>query len=95
MIGGMNISLTPQLEKYVERKVKEGRYQTASEVMRAALRLLADHDELRKLEIKRLKKEVKIGLDQIAAGDTVPLDVEYIKAEGRKLQARRKMKRVG
>jgi putative addiction module CopG family antidote len=34
----MNVSLTPELEKYVAQQVKGGLYQTASEVVRAALR---------------------------------------------------------
>jgi antitoxin ParD1/3/4 len=91
----MNISLSPQLEKFVERKVKQGSYQTASEVVRAGLRLLAEHDEKRSLEIERLKQEIKVGLDQVAAGEVEPLDMKVIKAEGRKLLAQRKLKRVG
>ncbi len=34
----MNVSLTPELEKYVAKQVKSGLYQTASEVVRDALR---------------------------------------------------------
>jgi len=30
----MNVSLTPELEKLVDRKVSSGMYQTASEVVR-------------------------------------------------------------
>ncbi len=47
----MNVSLTPELETLVSRKVKTGRYTTASEVVREALRLLDDYDRLR--EIRR------------------------------------------
>ncbi len=35
-----NVSLTPELEAFVDRQVRSGQYQTASEVVRAALRLL-------------------------------------------------------
>ena len=38
----MNISLTPELEKFIETEVKSGFYQTASEVIRAGLRRLKD-----------------------------------------------------
>jgi antitoxin ParD1/3/4 len=95
MILGMNVSLTPQLEKFVERKVKQGTYQTASEVVRAALRMLAENDERRSLERKRLSQEIKLGLDQVAAGDVAELDIKKIKAEGRKALAARRLKRVG
>ena len=36
----MNVNLTPELEKLVQRKVKTGRYKSATEVVREALRLL-------------------------------------------------------
>jgi antitoxin ParD1/3/4 len=35
----MNISLTPELERLVNEKVKSGRYASASEVIREGLRL--------------------------------------------------------
>jgi antitoxin ParD1/3/4 len=38
----MNISLTPELAKFVEREVQSGLYQTASEVVRAGLRRLKE-----------------------------------------------------
>ena len=36
----MNVSLTPELVKFVESEVNSGLYQTASEVIRAGLRRL-------------------------------------------------------
>lgn len=36
----MNVSLTPELERFVAERVASGRYRSASEVVRAALRLL-------------------------------------------------------
>jgi antitoxin ParD1/3/4 len=35
-----NVSLTPQLEAFIDGRVATGRYRSASEVVRAALRLL-------------------------------------------------------
>ena len=43
----MNVSLTPELENFVNSKVKNGRYNSASEVVREALRLLEEHDQTR------------------------------------------------
>ena len=40
----MNVSLTPELEKFVSAKVGSGRYNSASEVVREAPRLLEEHD---------------------------------------------------
>jgi putative addiction module CopG family antidote len=36
----LNVSLTPALEQFIAERVSSGRYQTASEVVRAGLRLL-------------------------------------------------------
>ena len=42
----MNISLTPELEQFVQSTVKNGRYSSASEVVLAALRLLKEREIL-------------------------------------------------
>jgi antitoxin ParD1/3/4 len=43
----MNVSLTPELEKFVDGKVESGLYNNASEVVREGLRLLKESDEIR------------------------------------------------
>lgn len=40
----MNVSLTPELEQYIRRKVSSGLYSNASEVVREALRLLVGRE---------------------------------------------------
>lgn len=63
----MHISLTPELEKAVKKKVESGLYNNASEVIREALRLSL------KLEAENdcLNREAAIGYAQLEAGDTV------------------------
>jgi len=83
----MNISLTPHLEKLVQGKVESGLYNSASEVMREALRLMEERDQLRELQLKELRREIQKGID---SGEATPLDMEEIKARGRmRLAARR------
>ena len=60
----MNVPLTPELEQFVQAKVKTGRYLSASEVVREALRLLDDRDRLREIRINTLRKEIAIGIEQ-------------------------------
>ena len=74
----MNVSLTPELEKLVERKVKTGRYQTASEVIREALRALEERDQVAAIRLHELRKEIQKGL---RSGKATPLDMEEIKRE--------------
>ena len=40
----MNISLTKELESYLQKKVRSGLYTSVSEVVREGLRLLQDQD---------------------------------------------------
>lgn len=64
----MNVSLTPELEKMVNEKVAGGFYTSASEVVREALRLLQEYDELRRLRIEELRREIEAGAEQIRQG---------------------------
>ena len=68
----MNVSLTPELEKLVARKVQSGLYQSASEVIREGLRLLDDQDRLRELHLGQVRKKIQTGLDQLDRGEGVP-----------------------
>lgn len=68
----MNVSLTPELEKLVQQKVKSGRYQTASEVVREALRLLEARDEGRDAWIADLNRKVDEGVRAADEGRTLP-----------------------
>jgi antitoxin ParD1/3/4 len=40
----MNVSLTPELEQFIENLVKKGTYASSSEVVRSGLRLLVKHE---------------------------------------------------
>ena len=88
----MNVSLTPELEQFVHEKVKSGFYQTASEVVREALRLLNERDQ----ERAQLRADVRAGFDQLASGRGKAYDktsgralVERIKSEGRAARAKK------
>ncbi len=77
----MNISLTPHFEELVKGKVDSGLYNSASEVMREALRLLEERDQLHKLRFEELRSDIQKGID---SGVATPLDIEKIKTKGRK-----------
>lgn len=83
----MNISLTPELEELVQEKVRSGMYHSASEVIRDALRLLQEREQLRALRLTELRKEIAIGIEQADRGEVIPFDAEAIIA---KAKARRK-----
>lgn len=67
----MNVSLTSELEKFVSAKVESGRYNSASEVVREALRLLEEHDRARSAQLTRFNQELGDRLDTLDRGQHV------------------------
>ena len=86
----MNVSLTQELEAMVQQKVRSGLYHSASEVIRDALRLFQEREQLRDLRLVELRKEIAIGVAQAEQGVSAPLDIDEIKAKAR---SRRKASR--
>ncbi|HXM96273.1 MAG TPA: type II toxin-antitoxin system ParD family antitoxin [Candidatus Dormibacteraeota bacterium] len=88
----MNVSITDQLAGYVRRKVKTGRYNNASEVVREALRRMEDEDEralrlakptaediltdLTAEQLDGVRRRVRASIEGIDAG-------EFVEYEGR------------
>lgn len=79
----MNISLTPHFDDFIKNQLSSGRYHSASEMVRDALRLLEDREK----QINRLRADLQQGID---SGAPSPLDIEEIKRQGRKRQADQK-----
>jgi antitoxin ParD1/3/4 len=65
----LNVSLTPELEKFVESRVASGRYLSASEVVREGLRLLEDQELSRQSALEEVRRKIAIGLDQAELGE--------------------------
>jgi antitoxin ParD1/3/4 len=83
----MNINLTPQLERLVREKVSSGRYTSASEVVREALRLMEEQDRLRAMKLEQLRRDIREGLKSSSA---TSWNVKEMKREGRKQLAARR-----
>ncbi|HEY3940350.1 MAG TPA: type II toxin-antitoxin system ParD family antitoxin [Bryobacteraceae bacterium] len=67
----MNVSLTPELEEFVSAKVGSGRYNSASEVVREALRPLEEHDSARAAQLAEFNGELGRRLVSLGRGETV------------------------
>jgi antitoxin ParD1/3/4 len=81
---GMNISLTLQLEEMIRQKVDSGLYNSASEVVRDALRLMDEKDLLRATKLDQLRQDIQEGLN---SGPATAWDREEIKRKGRAKRA--------
>ncbi len=67
----MNVSLTTELEKFVSAKVESGRYNSASEVVREALRLLEEHDLARSAQLAGFNQELGDRLEALDRGQRI------------------------
>ena len=56
-----NVSLTKELDRFVARSVKRGRYANASDVMRSALRLLEQDEREFDAKMKALRMAIAEG----------------------------------
>ena len=83
---GMNISLTPQLEEMIRQKVDSGLYNSASEVVREALRLMDERDRMRATKLDQLRQEIQEGL---SSGPGTAWDREEVKRKKRAKSATR------
>ena len=67
----MNVNLTRELEELVLDKVKSGRYNSASEVVREALRLMEQKDEVRAIQLQALRKRIDKAVSELDRGEGV------------------------
>jgi len=77
----MNVSLPNNLSEFVENELATGDYSSASEVVRDALRLLKREKALEQERLEILRREVLIGLEDVANGRLSSLTIEDIAAE--------------
>jgi antitoxin ParD1/3/4 len=76
-MAGTSVTLGPHWDQFIGLMLKEGRYGSASELMRAALRLLEEQEGQRaRLRVALMEGE--------ASADAGPLDIAAIKAEARR-----------
>ncbi len=54
-----NVSLTPEMEAFIDGRVASGRFRSASEVVRAALRLLEEDERKRRRPEPRTGAEAR------------------------------------
>ena len=74
----MTISLSDQQARRIQQAVETGAYASNSEVLREALRLWEQREEVRALELERLKQAYEAGL---ASGPGREVDADALLAE--------------
>jgi antitoxin ParD1/3/4 len=67
----MNVNLGPELDQFIAGLLQSGLYQSQSEVVREALRLLKEREELKQLRLAELRKQIALGSQQADRGEFV------------------------
>lgn len=67
-------------ESFIKQQIESGRYSSASEVIRDALRLLEEREELRKAQIESLRRQLQEGRQ---SGPGIPADRVFERLEGK------------
>jgi antitoxin ParD1/3/4 len=67
----ISISFTPEQATFLAGCVRSGRYQSTSEVVREALRLLEHELERREAELARARAMIQEGAEQLDRGEVV------------------------
>jgi len=81
----MNVTVGERYEGLIKQLVESGRYESHSEAMRAALRLLEDQEAIREMRLEEMRMAIREGRD---SGAPEPWDASDIKALGRKKLAK-------
>jgi antitoxin ParD1/3/4 len=83
----MNVTLTPELERIIEEKVSTGRYQSATDVIRAGLKLLEEQDRPKPSfmvsSIEELHEKLDEGIESLRRGEYGTRTAEEIITEAR------------
>jgi len=67
----MNVNLGRTFDDFVAEMLKTGLYQSQSEILREGLRLLKEREDLKKLRLAELRREIALGVEQADRGNFV------------------------
>ena len=74
----MNVSLSTVFESYIQKQLDDGMYNNASEVIREALRLKMQQDEIYQTKLEALRAAIFNGEE---SGEATPFDMQEINTD--------------
>lgn len=80
----MEITLNPEIEDIIRRKISSGEYDSADQVISKSLELLDQWDRRKIAEANKFHEAIQVGLDQANRGDFSTLTMEEVKQEARR-----------
>lgn len=89
----MNVSLTPEMQRFVADKLRSGQYSTAEEVVNGALAVLKAQESQTVADVEELRRMIAVGIEQLDRGEANAWDPDSLKRRVRERAASEK--RVG
>jgi len=77
-----SVVLDHDFEAFIHNQVQSGRFNSVSEVVRAGLRLLEEHEKRRQLELDTLRTQIAAGQDSTPV---MPADAVFDRLEAKYL----------
>jgi len=73
----ISVSFTPEQAAFLAACLETGRYQSTSEVIREAVRLLQDQQAMRAAEVERARALILEGAEQLDRGEVMNADAFF------------------
>jgi antitoxin ParD1/3/4 len=67
----MDITLTPEQQKFITEQIASGHYQSATDVISQSLGMLRAQEDFIRTNNTELREKINVGLDQISRGEVV------------------------
>jgi antitoxin ParD1/3/4 len=67
-------------EKFIRKQVESGRYASASEIVRDALRLLEEREQMREIEFEEYRQKIRDGIE---SGEGLPAEEVFSRLEAK------------
>ena len=67
----MSISLTPELEEFIQNQVASGKYSSTEEVIIAGIKLLEEREKIYQGRFEELKREIMVGVEASERGEVI------------------------
>lgn len=80
----MEISLTPEVEQFIQSQVESGKYASADDVILAALRAFEERERIYKGRFEELRGEIAIGVEASERGEVVDSETVFSQLQQRK-----------
>ncbi|MGB3639811.1 MAG: type II toxin-antitoxin system ParD family antitoxin [Rivularia sp. (in: cyanobacteria)] len=82
------MSLTSELEEFIQSQVESGKYSSTDEVIIAGIKLLKEREKIYQGRFEELKREIIIGVEASEGGEVIDGEIVFRQLE-HKLQQRR------